>query len=73
VRKTILRVRAEAARVYDMQAQEEERSWNDRERFGRIPPGLDAQTLEEECPRDEGYRGEHLFDAVKCTDSYTEI
>ena len=57
-RKIVSRVCAEAARAYAMQTQEEEGPWNDREKHvricsgsGRVPPGLDAQALEEECLR----------------------
>ena len=53
-RKIVSRVCAEAARAYAMQAREEEGLWNDREkhvRIGRVPLGLDAQALEEECLR----------------------
>lgn len=57
-RKIIRRVCGEAARAFAMQAQEEEGSWDDRERrvrilsgFDRVSPGLDAQALEEECVR----------------------
>jgi len=57
-RKIVECMCTEAARAYGMQAQEEEGSWDDREKhvrirsgFGRIPPGLDVQALEEECPR----------------------
>jgi len=57
-RKIVECMCTEAALAYGMQAQEEEGFWNDRERcvrirsgFSRVPAGLDAQTLEEECPR----------------------
>jgi 2-dehydropantoate 2-reductase len=57
-RKIIKRVCHEAARAFAMQVQQEEGSWDDREKearirsgFGRTPPGLSAQALEEECLR----------------------
>jgi len=57
-RKIIQRVCSEAARAFAMQAQQEEGSWDDREKevrirsgFGRVSPGLSAQALEEECLR----------------------
>jgi 2-dehydropantoate 2-reductase len=57
-RKIIKRVCFEAARAFAMQAQEDEGSLDDREKqvrirsgFSRVPPGLAAQALEEECLR----------------------
>ena len=81
-RKIVERICAEAARAYAMQAQQEEGSWNDREKrvrirsgFGRVPPGLDAQALEEECLRvmrtTAGNISSMLSDIR--TGSYTEI
>jgi len=81
-RKIVERVCAEAARAYGMQAQQEEGSWSDREKrvrirsgFGRVPPGLDAQALEEECLRvmraTAGNISSMLSDIR--TGSYTEI
>ena len=81
-RKIVSRVCAEAARAYAMQTQEEEGPWNDREKHvrirsgsGRVPPGLDAQALEEECLRvmriNVGNISSILSDVR--TGSYTEI
>ena len=81
-RKIIGRVCAEAARAFAMQAQEEAGSRDDREKrvrissgFGRVPPGLDAQALEEECLRvvrvTAGNISSMLSDVR--TGSYTEI
>ncbi|KAH9997720.1 ketopantoate reductase PanE/ApbA C terminal-domain-containing protein [Russula compacta] len=57
-RKIINRVCIEAARAFALQAQEEEGSWDDREKqvriragFSRLSPGLAASALEEECLR----------------------
>lgn len=57
-RKIINRVCNEAARAFALQAQEEEGSWDDREKqvriragFSRLSPGLAASALEEECLR----------------------
>jgi len=81
-RKIISRLCAEAARAYAMQAQEEEGSWNDGEKrvrirsgFGRVPPGLDAQALEEECLRVMRVTAGNISSMLSDirTGSYTEI
>lgn len=81
-RKIIQRVCCEAARAFAMQAQQEEGSWNDREKevrirsgFGRVSPGLSAQALEEECLRVINLTAANISSMLSDvrTGSYTEI
>lgn len=80
--KIMKRVCFEAAEAFAMQAQQEEGSWNDREKrarirsgFSRVAPALTARALEEECLRvvkiNAGNTSSMLSDVR--SGSYTEI